>query len=670
MIFPNSHCLPASEVELAGVAQSGDSMRAGQEDAEAPLLDAPQDPEPRKQRSTLLTVCPFILGNEFCERLAFYGLSTNLVIYLTTVMGARPANAATNLMLFEGTCYLTPILGAWLADSLWGRYRTILVFSGIYFVGMFMLAITAWVPGLTPGPEDTASVLQNGLLYGALYIVALGTGGIKPNVSAFGADQFDESDPQDRKEKKSFFNWFYLAINVGSLLAVSVVVYIQESVGWAIGFAIPAVCMLLAILTFVSGSGKYTHVEPTESPMTRVVKVLSAATKARWSGRKRRKTPQSGYTGPVNLPPDALPGIRAAMKKNNSYAWLDGACADEADNGGAAAPGGVGGFSASQVEEVRMVLRLMPIFFTTILFWTIYVQMGSFFVEQGAAMDRDLPGGRFRIPAASLAIFNTVSIIVLIPIYDRGLVPLLRHFGKKLTQLQRIGWGLLVCVMAMVTAAGVEFYRLRLFHEGKVMPESYTAASLVGRHLGERQPAVVQMSVFWQIPQYLLIGLSEVLASIGQLEFFYDQAPDVMRSCSMALQLLSVAIGSYLSGAVVWGVGYVTSLNGHHGWLGDDLNHGRLDLFFLFLAALMLLNMLVFGWVAMRYTYKKVEHVTARHPPAHMRRPVPQWMQPQLAHTAEITIHGSRIPPIEDVGVYGRSVTYAPDSPALPAPFR
>ena len=73
-------------------------------------------------------------GNEFCERLAFYGLATNLVIYLQTVMGADPASAATNLMVFEGTCYLTPLLGAWLADSLWGRYKTILVFSLIYMI--------------------------------------------------------------------------------------------------------------------------------------------------------------------------------------------------------------------------------------------------------------------------------------------------------------------------------------------------------------------------------------------------------------------------------------------------------------------------------------------------------------------------------------------------------
>ena len=163
-----------------------------------------------------------------------------------------------------------------------------------------MLASSACIPGFTPGPhQEQASWFQSSLLYASLYVVALGTGGIKPNVSAFGADQFDESDPQvnagpieqalntsalvhlatfpansfrlggkcglqDVLEKKSFFNWFYFAINIGSLLAVTVVVYIQDSISWAIGFAIPAAAMLLAILTFIGGSSRYRHVEPTE----------------------------------------------------------------------------------------------------------------------------------------------------------------------------------------------------------------------------------------------------------------------------------------------------------------------------------------------------------------------------------------------------------------------
>jgi dipeptide/tripeptide permease len=136
-------------------------------------------------------------------------------------MGVDAAAAAVVVMVFEGTCYVTPLLGAYLADSHWGRYATILVFSAIYLLGMVGLAATAALPGLTPGPTETANGLQTAVLCAALGVIALGTGGIKPNVSAFGADQFDERDPQDKREKESFFNWFYLAINVGCVVRLA-----------------------------------------------------------------------------------------------------------------------------------------------------------------------------------------------------------------------------------------------------------------------------------------------------------------------------------------------------------------------------------------------------------------------------------------------------------------
>lgn len=130
--------------------------------------------------------------------------------------------------------------------------------------GMVLLAVTALVPALTPPPDLYPTPLQNAALYTALYIVALGTGGIKPNVSAFGADQFDMADPQDRREKTSFFNWFYFFVNIGSLIAVTIIVWVQENVNWGVGFAIPAACMGFAVLVFIAGSPLYTHVAPTE----------------------------------------------------------------------------------------------------------------------------------------------------------------------------------------------------------------------------------------------------------------------------------------------------------------------------------------------------------------------------------------------------------------------
>ncbi|KDD71865.1 hypothetical protein H632_c4265p0, partial [Helicosporidium sp. ATCC 50920] len=273
-----------------------------------------------------------------------------------------------------------------------------------------------------------------------------------------------------------------------------------------------------------------------------------------------------------------------------------------------------------------MVLRLFPIFATTILYWTIYMQMGSFFVEQGALLNRHVSIPRldlqFTIPAASLSLVNTLAIVVLIPLYDALLLPFLRLIGVRMTLLRRIGAGLAVCAAAMIWSAALERRRLAMFEAGEVLPGPHSATG-----------AVVNLSVWHQTPQYLLIGLSEVFTSVGQLEFFYDQAPDVMRSCSMALQLLSVAVGSYLSGALVWFTTAYTRDRDpeHQGWLPKDLNRGRLDLFLLLLAACMVLNTAVYLWVARRFEYKAVTHQARIAAPRKPPRPAPPAPRPRSA---------------------------------------
>ncbi|GLI71059.1 hypothetical protein VaNZ11_015975 [Volvox africanus] len=737
--------------------------RRPQQDEALPLLE---QQEGRAKKSTLLTVCPFILGNEFCERLAFYGLATNLVMYITTVMGGDPADAAIQVSVFEGTCYLTPLIGAYLADSKWGRYKTIHIFSSIYLVGMVMLALTSWLPGLTPADGDEATWPQFGALIASLAIIALGTGGIKPNVSAFGADQFNEADPQDRREKESFFNWFYLAINVGSLIACTVIVFIQDQVSWTLGFAVPAVAMATAVLLFIAGRRVYRHVAPTESPMERVVRVVAAAMHNRWI-KKKNVEPRAaevntlhggnlfsgiGVGVGVGVPTERAASITAGPLVNGSghmltnslpsyldltsassdseaaggrrrfqrnmsvplspsmsHRWLEDAITDWQTSQGTVmhVDGLAGHYTPQQVEEVKMVLRLMPVFFTTMLYWTIYTQMGSFFVQQGNLMARDviLPGTQkhFHVPSASMSLFNTLSIIVLIPLYDKLLEPAIARCRGKITLLQRIGWGMVLAVASMLIAAWVEWYRLKSLEKCR---HAEVALGDGDEGLGiphAVSPSACSLSIFWQAPQYFIVGASEVLASIGQLEFFYDQAPDVMRSCSMALQLASTAIGSYLSGVIVWAVQEGSPAIAGRQWLPRDLNNGRLDLFFVFMAGLMAVSTAAFVAVAMSYTYKAVEH--KRHViqpcmsgPGHLGGPTLVPVTPTIAHlmgpaaaaaasagapvpaaAAPVVIRGRgpavaatevTEPTQEDLDMYGRSLAYVPPSPALPAPFR
>ena len=144
------------------------------------------------------------------------------------------------------------------------------------------------------------------------------------------------------------------------------------------------------------------------------------------------------------------------------------------------------------------------------------LQMGSFFVEQGAYMNRQLAlpsGGTFIVPAASLAMINTLAIVILIPLYDTFLVPLMRRVGQPITLLRRMGWGLVVCIAAMGVAAYLEVVRLRLYDQGHVICEDLGGSDAA---LGANKHCqIVDLSVWWQTPQYLLIGLSEVRGAGG-----------------------------------------------------------------------------------------------------------------------------------------------------------
>ena len=146
-----------------------------------------------------------------------------------------------------------------------------------FLKGMTLLTLSASVTGLKPscnGDDCHPTVGQSAVFFVALYMIALGTGGIKPCVSSFGADQFDETDDIERKKKSSFFNWFYFSINVGALIASSVLVWIQMNVGWGWGFGIPAVAMAFAVVFFFSGSRMYRHQIPGGSPLTRIFQVI------------------------------------------------------------------------------------------------------------------------------------------------------------------------------------------------------------------------------------------------------------------------------------------------------------------------------------------------------------------------------------------------------------
>lgn len=534
--------------------------------------------------------CPFILGTECCERLAYYGIATNLVTYLANKLHEGNVSAARNVTTWQGTCYLTPLIGAVLADAYWGRYWTIAVFSTIYFIGMCTLSLSASVPLFKP-PECVGSVCpsatpaQYAIFFIGLYLIALGTGGIKPCVSSFGADQFDDTDSKERVKKGSFFNWFYFFVNIGALISSTFLVWIQDNVGWGLGFGIPAAFMAIAIASFFSGTPLYRFQKPGGSPLTRMCQVMVASFR-KWN----LKVPEDSSL--LYETPDKSSKIEGSrkLKHSDEFKCLDKAAiisGVETESEDFSNPWKL--CTVTQVEELKILVRMFPIWATGIVFSAVYAQMSTMFVEQGSKMDTTV--GTFTIPAASLSTFDVISVIFWVPVYDKVLVPIVRKFTgneRGFSELQRMGIGLFISILCMSAAAVLEFKRLELAR----------SLDLVDKDVA------VPLSILWQIPQYFLLGAAEIFTFIGQLEFFYDQSPDAMRSLCSALSLLTTSLGNYLSSLILTIVTQLTTKNGEVGWIPDNLNEGRLDKFFWLLAGLSFLNLVVYVICAKRYKKK------------------------------------------------------------------
>nr|XP_023879773.1 protein NRT1/ PTR FAMILY 5.10-like isoform X2 [Quercus suber]POE76506.1 protein nrt1/ ptr family 5.10 [Quercus suber] len=525
----------------------------------------------------------FIIGVEVAERFAYYGISANLITYLTGPLGQSTATAAENVNVWSGTASLLPLLGAFLADSFLGRYRTIVVASLIYFLGLGLLTVSAMLPSLsTPDYIDANKImlrstcqLQVILFFLSLYIVAVGQGGHKPCVQAFGADQFDGLDPEECKAKSSFFNWWYFGICGGAAVTNLVTCYIQENLSWGLGFGIPCILMIAALGVFLLGTRTYRYSVKgdEESPFLRIGRVFVAAVK-NWR------------TNPLPIIIEEEAHATLPHHSSEQFKFLNKALLSP---DGSKEEGKVCSFS--NIEEAKTV-RLVPIWVTSLGYAVVYAQISTFFTKQGATMDRKIFPG-FEIPAASLQFFVNLSIILVIPIYDRIFVPIARAFTRNpsgITMLQRIGIGMLFSAICVVVAALVEMKRLKIAEEYELV---------------DMPNVTIPMSAWWLLPQYVLSGIADVFTVVGLQEFFYDQVPIELRSVGLALYLSIFGVGNFLSSFLVSVIEEVTSRDGKNSWFADNLNRAHLDYFYWLLAGLSAIALAAYVYFAKSYVYNR-----------------------------------------------------------------
>ncbi|KAM6544875.1 hypothetical protein CsatB_025611 [Cannabis sativa] len=530
--------------------------------------------------------CSFVVVYEVFERMAYYGIQSNLIIYLTEKLHQGTVTASNNVTNWIGAIWLTPILGAYIADAHLGRYPTFIISSSIYFTGMVILTLSVSIPSLKPPPCldpnlnncKKASTLQLAVFYGALYTLALGTGGTKPNISTIGADQFDDFHPKEKKQKLSFFNWWMFSIFFGTFFANTVLVWLQDNIGWTLGYALPTLGLAISIGIFLSGTPFYRHKVPTGSPFVKMAQVIIAAMR-KWKVpiphdlNELYEFDLEVYEKKGKYRIDPTPSLRcltkASVKTGSLSPWQ--LC------------------SVTNVEETKQMVRMLPILIATFVPSIMLAQVNTLFVKQGTTLQRHIRN--FEIPPASLIGFVTLSMLISVVLYDWYFVKIIQKWTKNprgITLLQRMGIGMIFHIILMSTASLIERHRLSVAREYGVVENG----------------GQVPLSIFILLPQFVLMGIADAFLEVAKIEFFYDQAPENMKSLGTSYAMTTLGVGSFLSSFLLSTVSNITKRNGHHGWILNNLNDSHLDYYYAFFAMLSFVNFICFLFISKYYVYK------------------------------------------------------------------
>ncbi len=337
----------------------------------------------------------FIIGNEAAERFSYYGMVSILMVYITGVLEKSEDNATFIIHGFKFVNYFMPLLGAWVSDRFWGRYRTILWISLAYCVGHAVLAL-----GDVLGTREA----RTACLYTGLMLIAFGSGGIKPCVSAFLGDQFKPSQSHLLRKAYAAFYW---AINFGSFFSMLLIPQIKEH-SWAWAFGIPGIFMAIATFVFWLGTRRYTMIPP--SRVTRSAGFLAVLSEAL---RSRRRRP---------------PG---------SSLW----------------EGALGRYSQEEVRAASSVGPILSVFAMIPVFWALFDQTHSTWVAQGKQMIAVQLPFKLVLDAAAMQSINPLMVMILVPLLTLAVYP---RIGTLAAPLKRMSLGMFLGALSFVVVAWLQ----------------------------------------------------------------------------------------------------------------------------------------------------------------------------------------------------------------------
>ncbi|XAR60489.1 Nitrate-transporting ATPase [Bertholletia excelsa] len=520
--------------------------------------------QPQRRGGGWITV-PFIIASSSLLTIGNAGWVSNLIVYLIEKFQVKRIEAAQVYSTVNGCTGLFPILGAIMADSFLGCFSVVWISSSVAFLGTVLMTLTATIPSLKPQPCEPKSTTcpapsraEFAVLYAGIALASLGLGGMRFTLTTMGANQL-----QKAKARGTFFNCYFFSTYASGIVAATALVYVEDNVGWTWGFILCLAANGLGLAIFLLGSRFYCLVKPQGSPFTSLARVFVASF-------RKRKLLLSEKSGDYLWSQVEVPKV-GAEAPTQSFRILNRAAliteGEVGPDGSIKKPWKL--CTVQQVEDLKALLKILPLWSTSIFLGTPIGVLMSLLVVQALTMDRHL-GPHFQIPAGSMLVFDAAFLCIGIALLDRLITPTWRKLtGRSATLLQLIGVSHMLIALSMAVAALVELKRRNVAWS---------------HHLQDKPGSEVPMSVLWLVPQLAVVGFGGAIQLPAQVELYYREFPNSLKSLSTAMIGLLMGISFYLSTAIISCVKRVT------GWLPDNINRGKVDNVFWMLVVIGVLN--------------------------------------------------------------------------------
>ncbi|XP_054750607.2 solute carrier family 15 member 4-like [Lytechinus pictus] len=576
------------------------SLEASPRPNSMPEQDAPVG-KPTSKEIILVLCIAFVY---FTEKIIYYGIVTNLVLFCTNDLGYSSADAAVYSLVFTGTNYVFTIFGGWLSDSWLGNYNAIYLGSLICLIGTTMLPLIAYKWPFVYGAAygfDLGSKRVFFLI--TLTIVNIGTAPIKACCGPFACVQVEE---YGNRAIQVTYHWVYFISEIAPLFTYSVLSYVEEEVSFFWGFLVVLCFNIVGILVFATGRDMYKMRPPKgNQALFQVVRMLKSAT-AMYSERHGKCSTiccsclcssECCYSGqPVTETTPLLTEVNENQTQLRRMDTTGGSLSRSSDNDidrietiqhgfleDLKIENG-GPYSTESVEELKWLLNTLLVLSVAILYNTIRFQYSSTYLLQGERMDLD------GIPVAFLALFVPLFVILTVPLVDRFVYPFLESRGVRVTLVKRMAFGLVSGLLSVLYAALVEVIRKYKIRNGGGFDQEISGVIFHASSL----------SILVQIPEYIFIGIADVFVLITGLEFAFSQSPKSLQAFITGIYLFYNGIGSYVGSLLVI---IVNAASAGDEWIPNDINKGHLEYYFLLLAGVIIFNMIYLYVITRNYQY-------------------------------------------------------------------